>query len=153
MNADHQNSRRSLSEAVQEPRPKPALGPPHDAYAAVSVALLFAASLFFSGRVRAESDWIGWVGVLGSLLFLIAAVHYFQRAYGFRSRGWGRAPMGSVMATYFAVMLTFQFVGPAVYNQFADESVFGLALSCLAVAVLVVGPLRAALGRAHSASQ
>lgn len=140
-------TRPTLSEAVQEPEPKPALGRSHDAYATVCVTLAFAALLFFTGRARIESDWVGWTGFGVSLAALFAAVHYFKRAYGFSSRGSDELPRGAVASTFFC-FLGMQYVTPALYAQYFQESLFGLCLACLALAGLVVGPLRAALGKA-----
>lgn len=85
-------TRWTASGAVQEPATKPALGRSHDAYATFYVALAFAGMLFFLGRARIESDWVGWTGAGIALVALIAAVHYFKRAYGFSSQGIDELP-------------------------------------------------------------
>lgn len=76
-------SRRNLSEAVQEPPPKPALGPPHDV-ATVGTVLFFAAAMFFTAysRIDAHPDWMGWVGMFGSLAALVVSFQYFIRPMG-----------------------------------------------------------------------
>lgn len=144
-------SRRSLSEAVQEPRPKPALGPPHDAYATVGFTLAVAAVLFFTGRASGEADVLGWSGMLVSFVVTIALMYYFQRAYGFASHGWGNAPMGAVMAAIFVVMLVLRYVPAALYGQYFHESLLAYSVSCLAVAALPFAVLRAAVGKAEPA--
>lgn len=83
-------------------------------------------------RTRLERGWAGWVGFIGSLVVVIRLVHYLQRAYGFASRGWGSAPMGAVIAANLGFMLVNQFVTPAVYSYYFDESVFGVLLAYLA---------------------
>lgn len=148
MAADDRKDRRLLCEAVQGPQPKPALGPPHDTYAALFATVALASVLFFSGWTRVEPDWTGWVGFIGSFVVLISLVHYWQRAYGFASRGWGSAPMGAVIAAIFGFMLVNQIVAPAVYSYYVDEGLFGVLVACLAIALLFVAPLRAALGKA-----
>lgn len=66
--------RRSLSEAVQGPQRKPALGPPHDVYAAVGLTFAGAGMLFFAGRARVEWDALGWTGMLICCAALVAIV-------------------------------------------------------------------------------
>ena len=148
MDADGRKDRQLLSEAVQGPHSKPALGPPHDTYAAFFATVALTLALFFSGRTRVEPDWTGWVGFIASFVVLISLVYYWQRAYGFASRGWGAAPMGAVIAAIFGFMLVNQFVTPAVYSSYAEENLFGALLGCFAIALLFIAPLRAALGKA-----
>lgn len=136
------------SEAVQEPSTKPALGRSHDAYATFYVALAFAGLLFFLGRARVESDWVGWTGCAITFLALIAAVYYFRRAYGFSSQGIDELPRGAVASTFMCLIFAMQYIPAALYAQYFEESLFGYAVSCLTLAVVVVGPLRAALGKA-----
>lgn len=151
MTADGQKDRRLLSEAVQEPRPKPALGAPHDAYATVCLTVAIAAAVFFTGRASGEDDALGWIGMLTSFAVVIIAMYYFQRAYGFASRGWENAPMGAMVSAYFGVMLLMRFVPAALYQQYFHESLLAYSLSCLAVAALPMAVLRTALGQAAPA--
>ncbi|TLP98491.1 hypothetical protein FEF26_04860 [Nesterenkonia salmonea] len=143
------HERQSLSDAVKDPDPKPPLGPPHDAWATVGLAVFFASGLYFVGHSRAENDWIGWSGLILSFAALLTSLHYFVRAYGFRSKGWQEnIPTGAYFALFFAFFSTISFVAPALYNQFAEESRLGLVLSLLSVSALTVATLRAALGHA-----
>jgi len=136
------------SEPVQKPATRPALGRSHDAYATFYVALAFAGLLFFLGRARVETDWIGWTGSLFAFIALIAAAHYFKRAYGFSSQGVDELPRGAVASTFMCLLFGLQYIPGALYAQFFEESVLGYAVMCLALAGIVVGPLRAALGKA-----
>lgn len=153
MTTGDKTSRRSLSEAVQGPRPRPALGPPHDTYATVSMTLAFAGAMFFAGRASVVTDALGWTGMIVSFAVAIAVVFYFQRAYGAGSRGWGDAPMGAVMSAIFGFMVVLQFVPAALYGQYFQESPLGYSMACLALAMLTVGILRAALGKASPAER
>ena len=148
--ATDKTGRRVLSEAAREPRPKPALGPPHDTYATVGLSLAFAAALSFAGRASVEADAVGWTGMLTSLAMTIALIFYFQRAYGFSSRGWGNTPKSAVMAAVFGFIFMLQFVPAALYQQYFQESLLGYSMSCLALAILSAGILRAALGKAST---
>lgn len=141
--------KRSLSESVRGPVPKSALGPPHDAYAAVGLTLAGAAVLFFVGRARVESDAVGWTGMIASLIVVIALVHYLQRAYGLSSSEWGRVPAGAALAAMVGFMLAMQVLPVALYEQYFYESLFGYSLVCLALAMFSVGLFRAALGPAE----
>ena len=141
-------SRPTASESVHKPVTKPALGRPHDAYATFYVALVFAGLLFFLGRARIESDWVGWTGSLIGFIALIATVHYFKRAYGFSSQGVDDLPRGAVASTFMCLLFGLQHIPGALYAQVFEENVFGYAVMCLALAGMVVGPLRAALGKA-----
>ncbi|WP_300343691.1 hypothetical protein [Nesterenkonia sp.] len=49
---------------------------------------------------------------------------------------------------FFAVFFVFHFITPALYAQYASQSLLGLVVSCLALATLIVGTLRWALGKA-----
>ena len=137
-----------LSEAVREPEPKPALGQSHDAYATVCVTLALAALFFFVGKARVESDWVGWAGFGIAMAALFAAAHYFKRSYGFSNQGYDELPRGAVASTFMCVIFGMQFIAPALYNQYFEEGIFGLSLICLTLAGIVVGPVRAALGKA-----
>ena len=141
-------TRWTASGAVQAPATKPAIGRSHDAYATFYVALALAGLLFFLGRARIESDWVGWTGAGIALVALIAAVHYFKRAYGFSSQGIDELPRGAVASTFMCFLFGMQYIPGALYAQYFDESLFGYAITCLALAGIVVGPLRAALGKA-----
>ena len=136
------------SQAAQRPATKPALGQSHDAYATFYVALAFAGLLFFLGRARVESDWVGWSGCAIAFIALIAAVHYFTRAYGFSAQGIDELPRGAVASTFMCLIFAIQYIPAALYAQYFEESLFGYAVTCLTLAVIVVGPLRAALGKA-----
>jgi len=141
-------SRQTASGPVAKPATKPALGRPHDAYATFYVALAFAGLLFFLGRARVEADWVGWTGTLIAFIALIASAHYFMRAYGFSSKGVDDLPRGAVATTFMCLLFGLQYIPGALYAQVFEESVFGYAVMCLALAGIVVGPLRAALGKA-----
>ena len=153
MTTGDKTGRRSLSEAVQEPRPKPALGPPHDTYATVGITLAFAGALFSAGRTSVVTDALGWTGMIVSFAVAIAVMFYFQRAYGFGSRGWGNAPMGAGMSAMFGFMVVLQLVPAALYGQYFQESLLGYSMACLALAMFTVGILRAALGKASPAER
>lgn len=153
MTTSDKTGRRSLSEAVQEPRPKPALGPPHDTSATVGITLAFAGAFFFAGRARVVTDALGWTGMIVSFAVAIAVMFYFQRAYGFGSRGWGNAPMGAVMSAIFGFMVVLQFIPAALYEQYFQESLLGYSMASLAMAMLTIGILRAALGKATPAER
>lgn len=142
--------RGSLSEAVQGPQPKPALGPPHDVYAAVGLTFAGAGMLFFAGRARVEWDALGWTGMLICCAALVAIVLYFQRAYGFSSTGWGNSTTGAGLAAMLGFMIVLQFVPAALYAQIFDDSLFGYVVVCLGFAMFGVGILRAALGAAEA---
>lgn len=148
MTTEREHRYGSLSEAVREPVPKPALGPPHDTWATVLLTLALAAALLSQGRVNVEGGWLGWAGYLAAAATAVAGIYYFQRAYGFAARGWGRAPMGAVMAAIFGVMVTGSLVAPAVYSH-VEDSTLGLVFSFMAIAMLATGILRAALGPAR----
>ena len=153
MTTSGQSERILLSEAVQEPKPKPALGPPHDTYATVGITLAFAGALFFAGRTSVVTDALGWTGMIVSFAVAIAVVFYFQRACGVGSRGWGNAPMGAVMSAIFGFMVVLQLVPAALYGQYFQESLLGYSMACLALAMLTGGILRAALGKASPAER
>lgn len=150
MNTDGQRDSGLLSEAVRQPQSKPALGPPHDTYATLILTLAVAAALFFTGRVYGVGDALGWVGMLTSLAVVIADVFYFQRAYGFASRGWGTVPVGARAAVIFGFIYTQQFVPAAIYEQYFHESLLAYSLICLALAMLPTSVLRATLGKASA---
>lgn len=152
MSAEGGHKYGSLSEAVQEPVPRPGLGPPHDTRATVLLTLGLAAALLFQGRVNVEDSWMSWAGWLTAWAIVAVGIYYFQRAYGFSSRGWGRAPMGAVTTAIFGFMLTGFFVAPALYS-YAEESTLGLVSGFMAIAMLAMGTLRAALGPAQSPAQ
>lgn len=130
-------------------RPKPALGPPHDTYAALGMTLVVAGALFFGGRAQVVDDAVGWTGMLVSLAAAVGLTFYFQRAYGFSSRGKGHAPMGAVAAAIFGFMVVLQFVPAALYEQYFQQSLLGYSMACIALGMLPVGILRAGLGRAR----
>lgn len=153
MTTSGQSERMLLSVAAQEPRPKPALGPPHDTYATVGMTLAFAGAMFFAGRTSVVTDALGWTGMLVSFAVAIAVVLYFQRAYGFAPRGWGNTPMGAVMSAIFGFMVVLQLVPAALYGQYFQQSLLGYSMACLALAMLTVGILRAALGKASPAER
>lgn len=141
--------RQPLSEAVQDRPPKPPLGPPHDAFATICLAACFAAGLFFSGYGRTENDWIGWTGLIVSLGATVLSLHYFIRAYGFRTKGWQEGiPTGAYFALFFGFFFTFSLVAPAIYSGYAGQSTIALVGSLVAVSALPVAGLRAALGKA-----
>lgn len=153
-NTGKAQERQLLSEAVQEPEPKPPLGPPHDTWATIGLAVFFASGLFFTGYGRTENDWIGWTGMIASFAALVASVQYFIRAYGFRSRrGHWNIPVGTYLATFFGFFFAGQFVAPALYVQYAGESALAMVVSFLAVSALAVAPMRAALGTAPKTTQ
>lgn len=79
---------------------------------------------------------------------LLAALHYAHRAYGSDSQSWSRVPLGARISLVAAYILVIQIVGPALYAQYAEESLMVLVLGCLAVATLAIAPFRAALGKA-----
>lgn len=150
MTTDGQKDRMLLSEAVQEPQPKPPLGAPHDAYATLCLTVVIMAVVFFTGRASGEDDALGWIGMITSFAVVIVATYYFQRAYGFSSRSWENSPMGAMVSTYFGIMLILRFVPAALYQQYFHESLLAYSLSCLTVAALPIAVLRAALGKAGS---
>lgn len=147
MTAEGGHNYGSLSEAVQQPVPKPGLGPPHDTRATVVLTLGLAAALLFQGRVNVEGGWMSWAGWLTAWATIAVGIYYFQRAYGFSSHGWGRAPMGAVTTAIFGLMVTGSFVAPGIYSQM-EGSTLGLIASFMAIAMLAMGTLRAALGPA-----
>ena len=77
-------------------------------------------------------------------------MYYFQRAYGFASRGWGHAPMGAVMMAIFGFMVTGTYAAPAVYDHVSDSGI-GLVFIFAGLAMLPMGILRATLGPARPA--
>lgn len=122
---------------------------PHDQQLTVA----FTGTLFFSGRVRAEADTLGWIGMIVSLAAVVGFASYLQRAYGFSPRGvWGGVPTGAVIASFFASFYVMQFVPAALYEAYFEESLLGYTVSCLALAMLVFGFLRVGLGRATARS-
>lgn len=137
-------------ESGRKASPKPPLGPPHDTYATLALTLAFAASLFFAGRFQGGEGRLTWVGMLACLAVAVAAVFYFQRAYGFASRGRGTVPRGSLVAGVFGFIYIQQFVPGALYQEYFHESVLVYSLTCLAVAALPVAVLRGTLGNASS---
>lgn len=138
---------------AQKVPPKPTLGPPHDTFATLTLALAYAAALFFAGQFQGEGDTLKWIGMIASLAVAIAAVFYFQRAYGFAFRGRGKVTWGATVAGVFSYMYVQQFVPSALYEMYFHESVFIYSVSCLAVAALPVAVLRGSLGKASSPKQ
>ncbi|MGJ9404826.1 hypothetical protein ACHABQ_00680 [Nesterenkonia aurantiaca] len=144
---------RSAHEPAPRARRRTPLGPPHDAYATVGLTVASAAALFFNGRVRAQADALGWIGMIVSLVAIVGLISYLQRAYGFSPRGgWGGVPTGAVIASFFGSFYIMQFIPAALYEAYFEESLLGYTVSCLALAMVVFGFLRAGLGRATARS-
>ena len=80
----------------------------------------------------------------------VVFTHYFQRAYGFSSRGWGTVPIGPRIAVMSGLIVVVLYVPEALYEQYFQESLFGYLMTCLALATLLGGILRAALAKASS---
>lgn len=139
------------TEGMPTSKPKPPLGPPHDAFATALIVISFAAVIYFLGDPKDELAWLSWSALILCLATLIGSFQYFIRAYGFASQGWNEnTPMG--ITFFFPASLIFlsMLIAPALHTAFADESLFGLVLSCLALAVLIMAPFRMALGKAPS---
>ncbi len=131
-------------------RSKPPLGPPHDAYAAFWAAIALAIFLFFVGRLQVEGDWLGWTGFGVTVCGLYLAGYYFQRAYGFSNKGWHELPRGAIASLLMCAVFGIQFIPSALYAQYFSESIFGLSLIYLTLAVLIVAPIRVTLGKAQT---
>lgn len=153
MNADRQGSSRSVYAPVQEPAPKPALGPPHDTWATLFAVLGLASMFFFFGRVHVVNDWIGWSGLMVSAVVGFACLRYFHRAYGFAWRWLGNPVNGAGLMAIFGTTLMISMVSSAMYEQYAGENMLALVLSCLAMAMAIVGALRVGLGKAQPNAQ
>lgn len=57
-------------------------------------------------------------------------------------------PRGAVATGLMCLMFGLSFITPALYNQYAAEGLFGLSVTFLVLAGLIMAPLRAALGKA-----
>lgn len=136
--------------AGKRDRPKPALGRPHDTFAALALVVSFAAVIYASGNVAANSptSWPDHTVFLTSLVALIGAVAYFTRAYGFSSRGLRYARIGIRTSSVAGYLLVILLVSPALHESYGGEREVLLVLSCLGIAILAVMPFTAALGRA-----
>lgn len=143
--AESKPGKRSLSEAVHEPTAKPALGRPHDLFAAVLLVVFFAASMFFVGHDDFDANWLG---MLVSLTGLVVSFQYLNRAYGFPQRRTKGYPLGTGFAFVLGVMLSAQLIAPALYAEHSAQGLPALITSYLTFAVIVVAPVRMALGKA-----
>lgn len=157
MTSNHRRDESDPTEAASRRGRRAPLGPPHDVYATLGLTVAFAAALFFDGRVSAEADAWGWIGMIASLAAAVGFFCYFQRAYGFASRGsldegWGRAPTGAVIAIFFAFFYVMGFIPEALYQGYFEASLLAYSVSCLALATLPLALLRASLGQATAPS-
>lgn len=122
---------------------KPALGAPHDAYAATLLTVSLAAAF---GTMTLVSDT--WWAVLPAALsagFAASSVHYLRRAH-FSSRG-ARGQAGRLAAGPWAlVMLALITLQTTVLQPLHDAlgTSWHWAIACLALATLIVAPIQAA---------
>lgn len=133
----------SLSASVQEPPRKPALGSPHDGYAAVLLTLSLA-GMFFLFAVGRASEGLWWILVAASALVpLLASLHYYLRANGASSKTGGASiPLVTLV---FAFMLFAHTVLPAMAQGVGIS--WMLAFCCLIIATLVIAPVQLVLSK------
>lgn len=110
--------------------------------------------MFFIGWSRTEPDWIGWTGFGISFALLTAAGIYFVRAYGFgpsslyeRSSNF---PVFAYLGVFCGAFGLTNFVVPAIHNHFTGEGAWGLLFTYFTIALLIVAPMRLALGQARN---
>lgn len=133
----------SLAESVQEPPRKPALGSPHDGYAAVLLTLSLA-GMFFTLSVGRANESLWWLLVsAGVMIPLLTSFHYYLRAHGAATKGTGASIPNVTL--YFAGMTFVLFILP-VLAQGAPSTGF-LAFSCLVIATLVIAPVQLVLSK------
>ena len=139
----------SLAESVQEPPRKPALGSPHDGYAAVllTLALTIICFSFATGRLLTEAhEQLWWLPV--ALLAVLApglwfALKYFFRAHGLQERGGFPAlPAFAMYAAFFGLIM---FVLPLLAG--VSETWWIFALCCLVIATVVIAPVQLVLSK------
>lgn len=139
-----------LSEAVEERPVKPALGSPHDGYAAVLLTL--AVGLFYFGlglgRLITDSQdhlwWIPLALVPVGVVLVVFPLKYFLRAHGIRERG-GGFPALPALAMYAAFAALIMFVIPALAGSADNWWAFGLA--CLVLTTLTMAPVQLILSK------
>ena len=133
----------TLSESVEEKPTKPALGSPHDGYAAVLLTLSLA-GMFFALSVGRTSEDFWWILVsAGVLLPLLGSLHYYLRAHGAPKRAAGASIPHVTL--YFAVMAFVLFVLPALPQSLGIG--WHLAFSCLVIATLIITPVQLVLSK------
>lgn len=144
-----QNRTQLLSEAVQEKPTKPALGSPHDGYAAVILTLVLALTYFGFGTGRLLSDAgdaLWWIPLALFVAFGPAiwfSMKYFFRAHGLRERGSFPAMPGFTL--YMALGALIMFVLPVLASAF--ETWWGYALASLVLASLTMAPVQCILSK------
>lgn len=139
-----------LSETVTEKPVKPALGSPHDGYAAV--LLTVAVGLFYFGlgfgRLITDSQehlwWIPLALVPVGVVLVVLPLKYFFRAHGIRERG-GGFPALPALAMYAAFAALIMFVIPALAGS--ADSWWAFGLTCLALSTLTMAPVQLILSK------
>lgn len=133
----------TLSESVLEKPTKPALGSPHDAYAAVLLTLSLA-GMFFTLSVGRANESFWWLLVsAGVMIPLLTSFHYYLRAHGAATKGTGASIPRVTL--YFAVMSFVLFILPAL-AQGVPSTGF-LAFSCVVIATLIIAPVQLVLSK------
>ncbi|GGE65049.1 hypothetical protein [Nesterenkonia cremea] len=133
----------SLAESVQEPPRKPALGSPHDGYAAVLLTLSLAGMFFLFASSRA-SEGFWWILVATAALApLLGSFHYYLRAHGASPKTGGASiPLVTLI---FAFILFSNTVLPAMAQGVGISWL--LAFCCLIIATLIIAPLQLVLSK------
>mgnify|MGYP006887171779 CR=1 FL=1 len=139
-----------LSESVQEEPAKPALGSPHDGFAAVLLTLVLALVYFGfgTGRLLTEAeDGLWWIPL--ALLAVLAPLIWFSMKYLFRAHGWrergGGFPAVPALSMYAAFGAMVMFILPLLASVF--ETWWGFGLTCLVLAALTMAPVQTVLSR------
>lgn len=126
---------------------RPALGAPHDGYAAFLLTISAAAFFFGHGSLPVLTELHSptyWVLLLLNTVLLggavIGSVHYGMRAHGAVRVTGAAMPMMALLA---AVLALFNWVLPALRASL--DSHLGYAIACLTIATLAVAPLQAVI--------
>ena len=133
----------SLAESVQEPPRKPALGSPHDGYAAVLLTLSLA-GVFFALTFGRDDNNFWWLLVsAGAMIPLLASLHYYLRAHGAPSKGSG-ASIPKVTLIFAYMMFILQVLPDMAEGM---SSTGHLAFACLIIATLIIAPMQLVLSK------
>ncbi|GAA3063484.1 MULTISPECIES: hypothetical protein [Actinomycetes] len=138
----------SQTAQIQDASPeKPALGAPHDGWAAFLLTVSATAFFFGHGSLpvlsedRSTGYWI--LFLLNTVLFggaVIGSIHYWMRSHGATRLTGAAMPMMALTAALMAVLM---WVLPHLRDSL--NSHVGYALACLAIATLAVAPLQSVI--------
>lgn len=140
-----------LSGTDRETPAQPALGSPHDGYAAVLLTLALAVMFFSFGvgrRFTETADGDHWWWVPFALAAVLIPVIHFSLKYYLRAHG-GHGRRGYASMPAFALFVAFSFLIMFVLHSLMEAlgSHLLFAVACLTIATLIVAPMQLVLSK------